>query len=222
MTNAEREVLPQRAKPSDAVVQSIDWIFEPAWHGERLIARLRDGGVTIADDRGAPAAQDLAAEAADVLEPAIDAVEALVDGIWTSMPFGAEGPADRLPEEAALPLENETRRGFVAIDLLELDGQRLYDVPLMERRRLLTSVVEERERVRVSEAVRIPLDNWLIAWRAAGFDHYVAKHVNSRYAPGEMSEDWLLLPTVEERGASFIAGVWPSRARRRMHIEDET
>ena len=232
MTGTDQKDLPQHATPSDAVVHSIEWLFEPAWRGERVMARLRGGRVVLTDERGEPASDEVATEAAEVLESALDADEALVDGVWTNMPFVGEGSAARhladaiaeegLTDEVPDPIENEPRRAFVAIDLVELDGQPLHDVPLMERRRLLTSVVDENVRVRVSPAVRVPIHNWLIAWRAAGFDRYVAKHVNSRYIPGEMTEEWLLLSTAEARGPSPITRLfWPSRGKKQLHIEDD-
>ena len=232
MTGTQQSDLPQLATPSDAVVHSIEWLFEPAWRGERVMARLRDGRVTLTDQRGEPASDDVANEAAEVLESSLDAEEALVDGVWTNMPFVGEGSAARqlaeaiaeegLTDEVPDPIENEPRRAFVAIDLVELDGQPLHDVPLMERRRLLASVVDENVRVRVSPAVRVPIHNWLIAWRSAGFDRYVAKHVNSRYTPGEMSDEWLLLSTAETRGPNPITRLfWPSRGKKRLHIEDD-
>lgn len=232
MTGTDQKDLPQHATPSDAVVHSIEWLFEPAWRGERVMARVRGGRVFLTDERGEPASDEVAAEAAEVLESALDAEDALVDGVWTNMPFVGEGSAARhladaiaeegLTDEVPDPIENEPRRAFVAIDLVELDGQPLHDVPLMERRRLLTSVVDENVRVRVSPAVRVPIHNWLIAWRAAGFDRYVAKHVNSRYIPGEMTEEWLLISTAEARGPSPITRLfWPSRGKKQLHIEDD-
>jgi bifunctional non-homologous end joining protein LigD len=232
MTSTDQKDLPQLATPSDAVVHSIEWLFEPAWRGERVMARLRGGRVTVTDERGAPVADELAAEAAEVLEPALDAEEALIDGVWTNMPFVGAGSAaqhlaeaiaeEGLTEELPDPIENESRRAFVAIDLVELDGQTLHDVPLMERRRLLTSVVEENVRVRVSPAVRVPIHNWLIQWRAAGFDRYVAKHVNSRYTPGSMSDEWLLLSTAARGGPNPVTRLfWPSRGKKVLHIEDD-
>lgn len=226
--SVDQVTLPQKPTPSDAVVHSIEWMFEPAWKGDRLMARLRNGRVTLTDAAGEPAEL---AEAAEVLEPVIDADEALLDGIWTNMPFIGEGSAARhlaeaiaeegLTEELPDPIENEPRRAFVAVDLVELDGQPLHDVPYMERRRLLTSVVEENVRVRISPAVRIPLENWLLGWRAAGFEHYVAKHVNSRYRPGELSEEWLQISTAERRGPSPVGRLFGQRPKKVLHIEDD-
>ena len=178
---------PQQASPSDAVVLSVEWLFEPAWRGDRLLARMRDGRVTLTDEEGNRVGPELS-EAVEVLEAALLTEDALVDGIWTSMPFVGAGSAARhlaeaieeegLTGEVPDPIENEPRRAFVAIDLLELDGQLLHDIPYQERRRLLSAVVDEDIRVRVTPAVRVPLPNWLTAWRASGFRHSVAKHMN--------------------------------------------
>jgi ATP-dependent DNA ligase len=88
----EQQALPQQPTPSDAVVHSIEWMFEPAWKGDRLMAHFRGGRVAITDEKGEPVPHDLD-EAAEVLTGVIDAEEAVIDGIWTSMPFIGEGSA---------------------------------------------------------------------------------------------------------------------------------
>jgi bifunctional non-homologous end joining protein LigD len=228
-TTTAPATLPQRATDSDAVVGSVEWLFEPAWKGTRLMARIADGRVSLTDDEGGPAGRELD-EVGEVLAPMIDADAAVIDGVWTNMPFVGEGSAARhladaiaeegLEEEVPDPIENEPRRAFVAVDLVELDGQPLHDVPYLERRRLLASVVEENVRVRLSPAVRLPIHNWLIAWRANGFAHYIAKHVNSRYRPGEVADDWLRISTRERRGPNPIGRLFGVRPKKVVHIDD--
>ncbi|HSM38679.1 MAG TPA: hypothetical protein VK838_05035 [Candidatus Limnocylindrales bacterium] len=226
----DRSRLPQLPTPSDAVISSVEWLFEPAWRGDRLMAHLRDGEVSLYDSGGEVANGEFD-EVAEVLAPSVDADEALIDGIWTSMPFLGEGSAARhlaeaiaeegLAEELPDPLEAEKRRAFVALDLVELDGQVLHDVPYLERRRLLGSVVVEGVRVRISPAVRNPIHNWLNAWRANGFSHYVAKHANSRYEPGEIAEDWLEIPTAEHRVPGAMGRLIGARPKKVARIHDE-
>lgn len=226
----DRSRLPQLTTPSDAVITSVEWLFEPAWRGDRLTAEVREGEVYLFDPVGEPA-DSAFAEAAEVLAPAIDADHAVIDGVWTAMPFLGAGSAaqhlaeaiaeEGLSEELPDPIESEKRRAFVALDLVELDGQPLHDVPYLERRRLLTSVVLEGVQVRVTPAVRNPIHNWLSAWRANGFSHYVAKHANSRYHPGEMAEDWLEISTGERRGPSAMGRLVGSRPKKVARIHDE-
>ncbi|HEX6140359.1 MAG TPA: hypothetical protein VF013_07870 [Candidatus Limnocylindria bacterium] len=229
MSDDDRSPLPQLTTPSDAVIMSVEWVFEPAWRGDRLVAHVQDGRVSLFC-LGEPADEQFA-EAAEVIVQALDAEQAVVDGIWTNMPFVGTGSAAQhladaieeqgLADELPDPIANEPRRAFVAIDLVELDGERLHEVPYLERRRLLESVVQESVRVRVSPAVRVPIHNWLGAWRANGFERYVAKHVNSRYHPGEIAEDWLEISTAERRGPSPIGRLWGQRPKKVARIDDQ-
>jgi bifunctional non-homologous end joining protein LigD len=208
--------LPQRPTSSEVVVESIEWMFEPAWKGVRLMARLHGGRISITDEHGEPAPPELA-EAAQLLEQVIDADQALIDGIWTSMPLADEGVIG----EARDRIGEERQPTFVAVDLVELDGQRLHDVPYLERRRLLESVIAEQSRVRVSQAVRQPIQSWLPAWRALGFEHYLAKHVNSRYRPGEVSEQWLRISTAGQPQRSLVDLLLGARQRKLPRIADD-
>ena len=199
----DEPVFPQRVTVANAEVLSVDWLFEPHWPGDRLIARVERGRATLNDELGKPVRSEIETEAAQVLGSAVRADQAVIDGVWTAQPFVGDGSLARnwaetiaqegLSKELPDPLEAERRRAFVAIDLLELDGQPLYDVPFPERRRLLESVIDEGVQVRLSPVVKHPLGGWLIGWRTNGFSHYVAKHMNSRYLPGERNDDWLKL-----------------------------
>jgi bifunctional non-homologous end joining protein LigD len=210
----EARLLTQLPVASDAVVRSVEWVFEPYWHGERLLARVHDGKVLLTDAHGAPPSDDLS-EAATVLGRAlIDGGAAVIDGVWTTLPFPGDGGSQ--PDAVA-----DSRPIFVAVDLLELDGQPLLDVPYLERRRLLGSLLEESARVRISPAVRMPVLAWLAAWRAAGFEHYVAKHMNSRYRPGERAKDWLKLRTEPMNAPTALERLFGRRPKSVVHVEDD-
>lgn len=86
---------------------------------------------------------------------------------------------------------------FVAVDLLAIDDTPLLDVPLLERKRILASAIEEAELVRVSAYVRPPIGVWSNTWRALGFVSLACKAANSRYAPGAPNAAWAIarIPT---------------------------
>lgn len=214
-------VIPQFATRTNAVVASIEWLFEPAWRGDRLMARLEHGRLrTLTDEYGEPA-ESLVADVREVIEPAVLATGALIDGVWTVQPFVGDGSAARhwaetieregLRTELPDPIEAERRRAFVAIDLVELDEQPLHDIPYQERRRLLESVIDEGIQVRLSPSVKQPVASWLIGWRMNGFSHYVAKHQNSRYEPGRTSPDWLQISVATEAPRGFMGRMLGSR-----------
>jgi ATP-dependent DNA ligase len=80
------------------------------------------------------------------------------------------------------------------IDVLWLDGEWLLDVPLLERKRLLESVVPASELIRPGPYVRPPISTWVGSWRAQGFRGLSFKAANSRYRPGESAPDWATTP----------------------------
>ena len=224
-------VLPQVPVEANAEVLSVEWLFEPLWPGTRMIARLADGGVRLNDELGEPMPDaDEMGDAPEILAAAILANEAVVDGVWTMQPFVGDGSparawaetlvAEGLAEEIPDPLETERRRAFVAVDLVELDGELLHEIPFQERRRLLESVIDEGIRVRLSPVVKQPLAGWMVGWRANGFTHYIAKHMNSRYRPGERTEDWLKLSLRAEAPRSFMGRMMGGRGDRVRRVRD--
>lgn len=79
---------------------------------------------------------------------------------------------------------------LVVVDLLWLDGQWLLDVPLLERKRVLESILSPTPLVRASPYVRQPIGSWIGSWRAQGFRGMTFKAANSRYRPGTTADDW--------------------------------
>ena len=73
---------------------------------------------------------------------------------------------------------------LVCIDLLAIDGESLLDVPLLERKRLLDSSIDENQLVRIGAYVRPPVDAWIGSWRSQGFRAVAYKEANGRYLPG--------------------------------------
>jgi hypothetical protein len=134
--------------------------------------------------------------------PIVDAVEApkaaqAINQIWLGR-FGQprrkvpEGPPPEDEGRDPLPLIDEV--AIVIVDLLWLDDESLVDVPLLERKRILESVLDESTHVRRGIYVRPPVDPWLVSWRSFGFSRLAYKAANSRYLPGETNPHWALAP----------------------------
>lgn len=211
------------------MVTSVEWLFEPAWRGDRLMARYDSGRVRLTDEAG-ELADERFPEAVEILGGAILANQALIDGVWTAQPFIGDGSAARhwadtlasegLASEIPDPIDGERRRAFVAIDLVELDGEILHEVPYQERRRVLESVLDEGVQVRVSPCVKQPISAWLVGWRANGFSHYLAKHQNSRYHPGEVSDDWLQISVAAEPVRGMVSRMFGMRDEKPRRISE--
>ena len=97
------------------------------------------------------------------------------------------------------------RHVFVATDLLLLDGQRLDDVPLLERKRLLEAILDELELVRVSAYVRSSSTGVLLSWSSLGFTELHYRGSNSRYLAGEENPEWATVRAPQaSKGAATV------------------
>jgi ATP-dependent DNA ligase len=214
-----REWRPQKAKQIRNP-EVTNPIVEPLWSGIRVIAHFEDsekddewGSVEVFDEFGDDAALD-APQAVDQLRRAIRARSAVVDGVITrEATAGGENTAigmfptvnpvkkfflggNRAEGDVKYEPRGPRREGppaFVALDLLSVDGQHLFDVALLERKRILESLIEESELVRLSPWARPPVRSWFNTWRSAGFRGMIMKSANSRYRPGEETTDWALV-----------------------------
>jgi ATP-dependent DNA ligase len=194
-----------------------DPIVEPLWSGTRLMAHVSAVGprLRLIDRFGV----DVAAETPALPELIADALatdDAIVDGIITSQATrGGVGVASIAQPRTSMtslitrndagveirpPAADEvTPEAFVALDLLRVDGEDLLDLPLLERKRLLESVVVQGDRIRISVVCRPPVDAWVATWQGAGLRGAMLKGANSRYVPGGQTDEWRTVTRVAGR-----------------------
>ncbi|HEV7200392.1 MAG TPA: hypothetical protein VGO32_06280 [Candidatus Limnocylindria bacterium] len=218
---------PQLATEAGVRINSPHWSFEPYWIGARLMARVADGQVRVTNADGDPV-DDFYRDLASVLAGSVDAEQAVLDGIWTAQPFLGHGSAAErwsqavaeesgdLPEDGPDPADLETRRAFVVVDVIELDGEFLGELPYQERRRLLAGLISESVRLRVTPSVKMPLGSWFHAWQENGFSRAVAKHANSRYQPGTATADWVVITIEPDRAPGATGLFWKGRKKREI------
>lgn len=196
-----------------------DPIIEPLWTGPRILAFSDGSIVRLSDADGSPIAghadivgalREAAAGATVLIEAfltsepiqaattiaARDSVALPKPGqAMTQMIVGSRGDRkDRLAEQREEARRRtvegtDDRVAFVAVDLLWLDDESLCDVPLLERKRILESILPESELIRVGIHVKPPVDTWLGSWRAFGFRRLAYKAANSRYVPGAKNQE---------------------------------
>jgi hypothetical protein len=197
-----------------------DPLVEPLWTGLRVLAFVRGDEVAFSDVYGdaveghddvrteliaAAAGSTVLLEgvltAEPLQSPADMAAREPVQTPKASQAIGAMviGDRSRRKDRLVESYDEVKRRtgdnpfepvAIVAVDLIWLDDQSLCDVPLLERRRLLESVLIESHLVRVGIFVKPPIDAWLGAWRTFGFTKLAFKGANSRYIPGQKNPQW--------------------------------
>jgi bifunctional non-homologous end joining protein LigD len=201
----------------------LDPLIEPLWTGVRALAAIDARGTALVGEAGEPIAghPDVAAALADATLAEGVILDGFLTKLAVRDGSGVYVALDSLPstsqmvarpllgirptraEEVTKTLEaareartfgpDDTVR-FIAIDLLWLDGESLLDVPLLERRRLLDSAVVESDLVRRGVFVRPPIEAWIGSWRSLGFLGLSYRAANSRYQPGEATDDWVSAP----------------------------
>src|SRR5262245_5253536 len=181
------------------------WIFEVKWDGYRALAYLRDGDVALLSRND----KDLTERFANIareLARAVRSPNAVLDGEVCALDERGRASFSAMQQGNA-PLV------YYAFDLLELDGQPLVDLPLVERRRKLAELLDLRNRtVRLSET----FDDGEALYEAAKdqeLEGIVAKRSDSRYCEGKRTRDWLKLKT-HGRQEFLIAGYTHGGGRR--------
>ncbi len=193
-----------------------DPIIEPLWVGVRALAGVDGDGAILIDEAGVSI--DGFDEIVESLVEVAMATGLIVDGFLTkqaSQPASAVGAwSEETPtmtsivglrrnravdtlklREAALEARSFTiddEISYVATDLLWVDDTSLLDVPLLERRRILESVLGQSDVIRIGAFIRPPIMSWVGSWKAQGFDGLTYKAANSRYHPGQARDEWAI------------------------------
>jgi bifunctional non-homologous end joining protein LigD len=191
-----------------------DWLLERKFDGERCVARKAGGEVRL-QSRTAKDLTGTYPEVRDTLagqqhhDLVLDGEVVAFDGEQTSFSrlqqrLGVTNPsADRV---AANPVV------YCVFDLLELDGDDLRDLPLLERRARLTDAIRPSAALQLSEAWREDSQKRFAQACRAGWEGLIAKRAAAPYAAGR-SRDWLKLKCVWEQ--EFVIGGYtdPSGSR---------
>jgi hypothetical protein len=194
----------------------LDPIVEPLWSGLRFLGAVSGDEANLQDTDGdrldgfpaLPEALAAATSAGDVVVDGYVTAEVVHDGTGTFTGGDSLDSASKVVTQALMGSRrgNDDKRldqgraarmphgddpvALVLVDLLWLDGTSLLKIPLLERRRLLESVITESDLVRRGTFVRPPIDTWVGSWRSMGFPGISFKAANGRYSPGAAAMDW--------------------------------
>jgi bifunctional non-homologous end joining protein LigD len=206
-TGAARTYRPMLATPAEDVPRGANWLFEVKWDGYRAVAQVVGGEATLTSRRG----NDLTARFSNVAKEVAKAVktpDAVLDGEVCALDDAGRSSFSAMQQgKAGTPLV------YYVFDVLEVDGEPLVDLPLVERRKRLEQLLDRRNRtVRVSET----FDDGAALLEAAeqqGLEGVLAKRLDSRYIAGDRTRDWLKIKTHGEQ-EFVIAGFTKGTGRR--------
>jgi bifunctional non-homologous end joining protein LigD len=202
-----RRYAPMLATLAEEVPRGVGWTFEVKWDGYRAIARLAGGDVTLTSRKG----NDLTTRFSGVareLSKAVKTPDCVLDGEVCALDESGRSSFSAMQQgEPGTPIV------YYAFDVLEIDGEPVADLPLVERRKRLEGLLDRRNRtVRLSET----FDDGKALLEAAKQQHLegiMAKRLDSRYLPGKRTRDWLKIKTHSEQ-EFVIAGYTKGTGRR--------
>lgn len=174
-----------------------EWMYEVKWDGFRVEA-IKDGDTVRLISRNA---KDLTETFPDVRDAvaALEADSVVLDGEVIAVDEHGKPSFQALQHRASLA----GRITYYSFDLLQLNGEDLRRVPLVDRRRKLERLVRGSA-VLFSAELGTELDVITEAVQRAGLEGIVAKRRDSRYEPGERSWAWLKIQF--KRQQEFVLG----------------
>lgn len=194
-----------------------DWAFEMKWDGIRAVATVEGGQVRYVSRNGI----DLTVSYPELAELA-DAVaeDAVLDGEIVALDtkgrpnFGLLQSRMKLTKKADVDKAmKSTPVHFMAFDLLELNGERMFAHTYDERRAALEDAVTETERIRVPPAFDGDLDAAMASSRELGLEGVMAKKRDGQYRAGQRSAGWVKIKHHRTQEV-VIAGWKPGNGRR--------
>jgi bifunctional non-homologous end joining protein LigD len=201
------EYQPMLATTAEDVPRGATWTFEVKWDGYRAIAYLRGGDTRLISRNG----NDLTARfsaVARAVGQAAKTPDCILDGEVCALDDSGKSSFSAMQQG-----KPETPIVYYVFDVLEIDGEPVIDLPLVERRRRLAGLLDRRNRtVRLSES----FDDGRALYEAAKqqrLEGIVAKRPDSRYLPGRRTRDWLKIKTHGEQ-EFVIAGYTKGTGRR--------
>ena len=213
LANAEKGPMPKTLEPMKAqmVNKPFDderWLFEIKWDGIRLVSFIDDGKVSL---------QTRAGRIVDADYPQLQAISHLVNARQAIL----DGEIVALDEEGRPSfqlLQNREREDhplqYAVFDIVYFDGQRLFKVPLEDRKRLLRDVVRDGGILKYSDHVLGQGTAFFKAAQQKRLEGIVAKLRDSSYQPGVRSSAWLKIKAHLQQEV-VIAGFTEPRASRK-------
>jgi bifunctional non-homologous end joining protein LigD len=203
--HGSKDYRPMLATLAERVPTGPGWLYEVKWDGYRAVAMVAGGEARLTSRRGNDLTERFGS-VARALERAVRTPDCVLDGEVCAL--DDEGRSSfSVMQQGSGPLV------VYLFDVLEIDGEPVVDLPLVERRARLLKLIDRRSSaVRLSEA----FDDGLALYEAAqeqGLEGIIAKKSESHYQPGRRTRDWLKIKSHHEQ-EFVVAGYTKGKGRR--------
>lgn len=197
-----QSVKPMLAGHTDRPFDNKDWVFEVKWDGVRaILLHNKAKAITELQSRNGKDITHRYPEIIDAIGTAIKSDESIVlDG--EIVVLNKEGIPDFQMHQKRMNVEsqrdiqflsNEIPATYFVFDILYVDGRNVEELQLLDRRKILNSVIAEgSKRIRVSEYIQEKGKALFKSVIESHLEGIVAKNKHSKYHQGLRSYAWLI------------------------------
>ncbi len=180
------------------------WLYEIKWDGYRIVAYKQNNQVTLRSRSGLDYTDRYT-----VVTNAIKKLKGdfIIDGEVVG--FDEQGNVTFDLVQKANP---EVPLAYYVFDIVFNDGKNVMELPLVERKTILSSLVAGSDIIKFSDHF---FDGIALYEQAEklGIEGVVAKKQDSTYQPGKRGNDWLKIPTAKRQ--EFVIGGWAESSKAR-------
>jgi len=202
-----RRYKPMLATLAKELPKGDGWLYEVKWDGYRAISYVHGSEAELVSRND----NDLTERFPSVvraLQRAVRTPDCVLDGEVCALDEQGRATFSAMQQGRA-----ETRYIYVVFDVLEIDGEPVVDLPLVERRERLEQLLDLRGgEIQISDTFEDG-ERLLEAAKRQHYEGVVAKKADSRYKPGQRTSDWLKIKTTN-RQEFVIAGYTRGQGRR--------
>ncbi|MEJ7822417.1 MAG: DNA ligase D [Chitinophagaceae bacterium] len=193
------EIKPMLATLVEKPVEEEGWLYEIKWDGYRALAHINKGAVNIKSRNNKSFNEKF--------YPVYDAlkkwkINAIVDG--EIVVVNEKGIPD-FGDLQAWRSEADGQLNFYLFDVLWLDGIDVMNLPLVERREILRSIVPKDDIIKLSETFDATGKEFFALADKMGLEGIMAKKATSFYTPDLRTKEWFKIKT-EKRQEAVIGG----------------
>ena len=196
------------AKETANAFDDKDWLFEIKWDGYRAISEIKDGNVLLYSRNGNSFIKDYPLVARELKKIKHDAI---LDGEIVIL--NEEGKSDF---QKLQHYEDNTQYPicYYVFDLLSLNGNSTYELPLIERKELLKKLLPKNAVIKYSDHIIAKGKDFFEAAKKNDLEGIMAKKAESLYHPGARTGNWLKIKYHKSQEVIIAGFTQPTGSRK--------
>ncbi len=184
--NPKEFIKPMLASPAKKIFKDPNWVFELKWDGYRVLSNINNGKVELYSRNGISYNRKF-----ELIKNELENIphDCILDGEVVIVDKKGRPDFQKLQNYEAGKTKGELL--YYVFDLLHLNGHDIISLPLLERKSLLPTILENLDHVLFCDHIEAMGPTLYKRAIDAGMEGVIAKKADSVYSPGYRSEKWL-------------------------------